>query len=204
MAPARQDSHSRSEPSDDGLLRGVVRYQPLWLATSMSQLLCSAYSGGRRAGRVRAARPAAAHRGDQTLRPARPEPARSQATGCVDLGEQVRRDEKSADGEEDIDPDIAAGQPIGPEVKQHHRANRDSAQSLDVGANTTPARRVRGDLVHGRRMRDGHVPNLTDGHARMSARSTPDGRPVAVEVWLVCGGREGTRTPDLSRVRRAL
>jgi hypothetical protein len=42
MAPARQDSHSRSEPSDDGLLRAVVRYQPLWLATSMSQLLCSA------------------------------------------------------------------------------------------------------------------------------------------------------------------
>jgi hypothetical protein len=45
----------------------------------------------------------------------------------------VRSDQETGNNEEDVDADVAAGQPLWPEMVQHDNDDGDSPQTLDFG-----------------------------------------------------------------------
>src|SRR5689334_9912211 len=54
----------------------------------------------------------------------------------------MARDQEARDHEEDIDADVTAGEVRRPEVVEHHRADRDRAERLEVSAlSGAPTRR---------------------------------------------------------------
>jgi hypothetical protein len=75
----------------------------------------------------------------QSLRPPRVEAAQGDAAGALDLAEQQARDQEAGDDEEDVDPDVAAGEEGDARVTEENGADRDGAQALDIATEALAA-----------------------------------------------------------------
>jgi len=71
-------------------------------------------------------------RRQQAARAPRPELREAHGSGGRQLAHQMARDQEARDHEEDVDADIATGDPPRPEVVQHDQQHSDRTQALHV------------------------------------------------------------------------
>ena len=89
--------------------------------------------------------------GEQPADPPGVEAPEADPSGRVELAQQVVGDQEAGDDEEDVDPDVATGEPGDAGVREHHGEHRDRPHALDVSPERTARRRAgqrrRGDVV---------------------------------------------------------
>ena len=107
--------------------------------------------------------------------------------GAVDLAQEVRGDQEAGDHEEDVDADVAAGQPVGPQVEQHHQEHGHRPQPLDLPTHRSTLQSRPIAAVSPRRRRRRRLPaDGRPGGQRPSGGSTGASSTVGFQYADLC------------------